>query len=224
MRVSILLAGIFASFAFAWFGQTLLPKAQLNSLQPQTDEDGSDIYPVNNSGVAARGRRVYVSEGCYYCHTQLVRNSDGGSDIDRGWGTRQTVARDYIYDDSAVLGITRNGPDLTNTGDPERKNTQWVDDENKGKLYRSAEWLYAHLYSPRTTAPDSIMPSYRYLFEQRKIVSERSMDALDLKGADAPPAGYEVVPTREAKDLVAYLLSLNRSHPLKEAKQEAPAK
>lgn len=224
MRVSILLAGIFASFAFAWFGQTLVPRAQLDSLQPQTDADGGDIYPVNNSGVAARGRRVYVSEGCYYCHTQLVRNGGNGSDIDRGWGARQTVARDYIYDDPPVLGIARNGPDLANAGDPNRKNPEWKDDENKGNLYRSAEWLYAHLYSPRATAPDSIMPSYRYLFEKRKIVSERSMDALDLQGDDAPGAGYEIVPTREAKDLVAYLLSLDRSHPLKEAKQEAPAK
>lgn len=227
MRISTLFIGIFATFAFAWFGQALLPKAQLGGLQPQVNEDSGDIYPVNNSGVAARGRRVYVAEGCYYCHTQLVRNEDAGADIDRGWGTRQTVARDYIYDDPPVLGLTRNGPDLANTGDPNRTNPEWKDEENKGKLWRSAAWLYAHLYDPRSTAPDSIMPSYRYLFETKKIVGERSMEALDLTGSDAPPAGSEVVPTTEARDLVAYLLSLDRSHPLngvQQVKQEAPPK
>ena len=219
MRIPILFSGIFAAFAFAWFGQALLPQAQLGHLQPQTDEDGSDIYPVNNSGVVARGRRVYVSEGCYYCHTQLVRDENAGSDIDRGWGGpkpgtgRRTVARDYIYDDPSVLGLVRNGPDLANEG------TRQID----GKPV-TAKWLYAHLYNPRATAEDSIMPAYRYLFEKRKIVSEHSADALELQGPDAPPDGWEIVPTREAKDLVAYLLSLDRTHPLKEVKQEAPAK
>ncbi len=52
MRIPILFAGIFATFTFAWFGQTLLPKAQLDGLQPQSEEDFSDIYPVNNSGIA----------------------------------------------------------------------------------------------------------------------------------------------------------------------------
>jgi cytochrome c oxidase cbb3-type subunit 2 len=219
MRIPILFTGIFATFAFAWYGQTLLPKAQLGGLQPQTDEDGSDIYPVNNSGIAAHGRKVYVSEGCFYCHTQLVRDEDAGSDIDRGWAGpvlgkgRRTVARDYIFDNQSVLGLTRNGPDLANEG------TRQID----GKPVTAA-WLYAHLYNPRVEAPDSIMPSYRYLFQKRKIVSERSADALDLKDADAAPDGYEIVPSLEAKALVAYLLSLDRTHPLKEVKQEVPAK
>jgi cytochrome c oxidase cbb3-type subunit II len=168
---------------------------------------------VNNAGVAARGRKVYISEGCYYCHTQLVRDEDGGSDIDRKWGTRRTVARDYIYDNPSVLGLTRNGPDLANEG------TRQI----AGKPVTAA-WLYAHLYDPRSTAEHSIMPPYRYLFETKKIVSERSADALDLQDADAVPDGYEIVPRTEAKDLVAYLLSLDRTHPLKEAKQEVPAK
>lgn len=219
MRIPILFTGIFATFAFAWYGQTLLPQSQLGTLQPQTDEDGGDIYPVKNEGLAAHGRKVYVAEGCYYCHTQMVRDENGGSDIERGWGgpdskkARRTVARDYIFDTPSVLGLTRNGPDLANEG------TRQID----GKPVTAA-WLYAHLYNPRATAENSIMPSYRYLFNKVKIVSERSVDALDLQDADAPPDGYQIVPSPEAKALVAYLLSLDRSHPLKEVKQEAPAK
>jgi cytochrome c oxidase cbb3-type subunit II len=224
MRIPVLFTGILATFTFAWFGQALIPKAQLNGLQPQAEKDFSDIYPVNNSGVAARGRQVYIAEGCYYCHTQIVRDQNDGADIDRGWGTRRTVARDYIYDDPAVLGIARNGPDLANKGNQDLKNLQWKDEPNGGKLFRTGSWLYAHLYNPRADSPHSIMPSYRYLFETKKIVGERSMDALDLKGDDAPKPGYEVVPSEDAKALVSYLLSLDRTHKLNEVKQEAPAK
>ena len=61
------------------------------------------------------------------------------------------------------------------------------------------------------------MPPFRDLFEVRRIQGQRSDEALDLTGADAPAAGYEVVPTSEAKNLVAYLLSLRHDYPLPEA-------
>ena len=66
------------------------------------------------------------------------------------------------------------------------------------------------------------MPPYRYLFEKRKISGQPSADALVLGGKDAPEFGYEVVPKQEAKDLVGYLLSLDRSHPVNEVKSSAP--
>jgi cytochrome c oxidase cbb3-type subunit 2 len=67
------------------------------------------------------------------------------------------------------------------------------------------------------------MPAYRFLYEQRRISGERSVDALNLTGSDAPPASWEVVPTYDARCLVAYLMSLDQSHSLKEAKSNAPA-
>jgi cytochrome c oxidase cbb3-type subunit 2 len=66
------------------------------------------------------------------------------------------------------------------------------------------------------------MPPYRYLFEKRKISGARSDKALDLTGPDAPKPGYEVVPKPEAEKLVAYLMSLDKSHPLNEVKGSAP--
>ena len=62
------------------------------------------------------------------------------------------------------------------------------------------------------------MPAYRFLYEKRRITGERSADALELTGAGAPPAGWEVVPTYDAKCLVAYLMAQDQSHPLKEVK------
>jgi cytochrome c oxidase cbb3-type subunit 2 len=80
----------------------------------------------------------------------------------------------------------------------------------------SAVWHHVHLYAPRSINVDSNMPAYRFLYEKRRIAGERSADALQLSGADAPPEGWEIVPSYNAKCLVAYLMGLNQSHPLKE--------
>jgi len=61
------------------------------------------------------------------------------------------------------------------------------------------------------------MPSYKFLFETRKIAGQEDAGALKLTGDLAPPAGYEIVPSSEARQLVAYLTTLDHSHPLKEA-------
>lgn len=82
----------------------------------------------------------------------------------------------------------------------------------------SAAWHHVHLYSPRSINPDSNMPAYRFLYEKRRIAGERSAEALELSSGDAPPEGWEVVPTYDAKCVVAYLMGLNQSHPLKEVR------
>jgi cbb3-type cytochrome oxidase cytochrome c subunit len=80
----------------------------------------------------------------------------------------------------------------------------------------TAAWHHRHLYSPRSLVLDSNMPAYHFLYEKRRIGGERAADALKLGEADAVPEGWEVVPTYDAKCLVAYLMSLDQSHPLKE--------
>jgi cytochrome c oxidase cbb3-type subunit 2 len=82
----------------------------------------------------------------------------------------------------------------------------------------SAAWHHVHLYAPRSINPDSNMPAYRFLYEKRRIAGERSAEALQLSASDAPPQGWEVVPTYDAKCVVAYLMGLNQSHPLKEVR------
>ena len=85
----------------------------------------------------------------------------------------------------------------------------------------TAAWHHRHLYSPRSLILDSNMPAYHFLYEKRRISGERAADALRLGERDAVPEGWEVVPAYDAKCLVAYLMSLDQSHPLKEVK--APA-
>ncbi len=87
----------------------------------------------------------------------------------------------------------------------------------------TADWHHRHLYNPRSMTEDSNMPSYRFLYEERRITGQPSSDALKFTGAKALPEGREVVPTYDAKCLVAYLMSLDQSHPLNEVKTAAPA-
>lgn len=216
-------AWIIASFALSTYALVILPQKQIAGLQPQfTDDEGkvTDIYPIENRGVVEKGRAVYQSEGCIYCHSQQVRDVQNGTDLERGWGERRTVARDYIFEQPPFLGSTRLGPDLANVGSAKWRNEDLDDPRKPAK--RDAKWQLLHLYAPATVITESNMPPYRYLFEKRKISGQKSADALDLTGKDAPAPGFEIVPKTEAKALVGYLLSLDRSHPVNEVKSPAP--
>ena len=113
-----LFTGIFGAFALSCGVMVLIPHSQLASLQPQIQWDEgqnapSDVYPVKRH---MAGRDVYMSEGCFYCHSQQVRDPQYGPDMERGWGSRRTVARDYVQEDIPLLGSMRLGPDLSNFG------------------------------------------------------------------------------------------------------------
>jgi cytochrome c oxidase cbb3-type subunit II len=255
-----LFIGLFGTFAFSWFGLTVIPNSQIGHLNPQSDEEGTDVYPVPKSGMAEEGLRIYAANGCVYCHTQQVRPDYIASDIDRKWGERRSAPRDYIFERPVQLGKERMGPDLSNVGKrapaEEEKSTAAnapasappgsfpvgspsaaqsapapapaagapaVSPATGEPAPYSAAWHHRHLYSPRSLSGDSNMPAYRFLYEKRPVNGERSADALDVTGSDAPPAGWEIVPTYEAKCLVAYLMSLDQSHPLKEVKTAAGA-
>jgi cytochrome c oxidase cbb3-type subunit 2 len=142
---------------------------------------------------------VYRDLGCANCHTQQVRRPDFGSDVARGWGERQSVARDYIYQPSPQLGSIRVGPDLTNLAG---RKPSAPDEEDLMKL------LYAG---------HGGMPAYRFLFERRPVVGEVSEHALKLTGSAAAPRGFEIVPTPRAQMLVAYLRCLNTTEDYPEA-------
>src|SRR5213079_1192513 len=111
-----LFLGIFGTFAFSWVGLTLIPKWQIGHLNPQSDEEGTDIYPQPQSGMVERGARVYAANGCIYCHSQQVRADYAADDIERKWGDRRSAPRDYIFERPTFLGKMRMGQDLSNIG------------------------------------------------------------------------------------------------------------
>lgn len=201
----LFLLGLFVALAISFGGIVLGSHAQLGRLAPYFDDTEGQSFPQRTAGIAARGQKVYADLGCAACHTQQVRRPDVGSDKARGWGERQNVARDYIHQTRPQLGASRLGPDLANLA------------ARKPNAPTSAG-LYHVLYLGAETHP-----SYRFLFDERKVVGEPSSHALQLKGNWAPPAGYEIVPTERAQTLVAYLLSLNNAYDYPESRPVAPA-
>jgi cytochrome c oxidase cbb3-type subunit 2 len=203
-RLPTLFLGFFLTFLSAWLGLIALPYLQFGNLKPEVTEDNT-YSPPSPAGSAIAGEAIYAANGCVLCHSQQVRNKIDTADGQFGWG-RQTVARDYIAQRRVFLGTMRTGPDLANTG--ASKN--------------DPAWHHLHLYNPQHVSNGSLMPSFRFLYTTQKILGQRSAIALDasrLPEADRPPAGYEIVPTHDAQDLVSYLISLNRSYSLKEVKE-----
>jgi len=88
------------------------------------------------------GRNIYVREGCYVCHSQMIRSLR--DEVER-YG-RYSLAAESMYDHPFQWGSERTGPDLARVG---------------GKY--SDEWQRAHLEDPRSVVPESVMPPYKYL-------------------------------------------------------------
>jgi cbb3-type cytochrome oxidase cytochrome c subunit len=153
-----------------------------------------------------------------------------GPDMTRGWGAARSVAADFLYDQPVMLGSQRIGPDLANVG----------------IRLPDANWHYRHLYDPTSVVPKSVMPPYRFLFEQRPSMTAPGAEAmrsplsdmtvfsgsgtpfangeaLDSTAQHAPKPGFEIVPTEDARALVAYLLSLRVNTPLLERPLTIPA-
>src|ERR1700688_2573673 len=93
----VFVLGLFAAVFLPWEGLVIGSNAQLGALPPFYDDSESATLPYWFPGVANQGQRVYRDLGCAECHTQQVRRPGLGSDQARGWGDRQNVARDYIY-------------------------------------------------------------------------------------------------------------------------------
>jgi cytochrome c oxidase cbb3-type subunit 2 len=141
----------------------------------------------------ARGRAVYVSMGCLYCHSQQPRDEAQAPDGERGWG-RASVSGDYAYDTPHQLGTMRTGPDLMNIGD----------------RLPSQGWQLTHLYQPRAIASWSIMPAYPYLFAHKDKADPGDV-VVKLPPAYAPKTGV-IVAKQDALDLVTYLQGMKHDY------------
>jgi cbb3-type cytochrome oxidase cytochrome c subunit len=132
-----------------------------------------------------------------------------GSDVQRGWGARLSVAQDYLYDYPVLLGNLRLGPDLANFG---ARQTNAAD-------------IHIQLYnSPRLTM-GSLMPPYRFLYERRVLTNGAAIppEAIPLTAADANSPAEVIIPSEDAVALAAYLTSLKADALLFEAPRPKPA-
>ncbi len=230
-KPSSLFTGVFCAFLLSAGAMVMLPHSQLSGLQPVTgDWDGTTptpttVYPVQMEGGLGQrlGQRVYMDNGCFYCHSQQVRDKQYGPDMARGWGPRRTVARDYIFEEVPLLGSMRIGPDFANYGwfrkvpdanGVETKVGMWrnePENDTKKPVARNAAWIYKHLYNPVAIWNVSVCPPMPHLFDLADMGATPSPNAVAVIG------NKQLVPNADARNLASYLLSLNRTPELKES-------
>jgi cytochrome c oxidase cbb3-type subunit 2 len=199
-RGPFIFLGVFIILSLTWALVINKPIQETGHLSPIFDTEQGGRLPIRITGGAAQGKLVYQEFGCIACHTQQVRVA-AGFDLERGWGERQSVARDYLDQTPVLIGNSRLGQDLSNVG----------------KRQTDADWHMLHFYNPQITSKGSNMPAMPFLFETREIVGEATSRALKLPAEYAVADGYEVIPSRKAEALVAYMKSLKVTYDLKEA-------
>jgi cytochrome c oxidase cbb3-type subunit 2 len=163
--------------------------------QKSTTEPVEGVKPYTALQLA--GRDVYIREGCYNCHSQMIRPFRAET---LRYG-HYSVAGESVYDHPFQWGSKRTGPDLARVG---------------GKY--SDEWQRVHLNNPRDVVPESIMPEYPWLLTNK--VDDTSiaahMSALRKVGVpysdeEIAKAPEDVAGKTEVDALIAYLQSLGRA-------------
>lgn len=157
--------------------------------QHSTTEPVPGLKPYTALQLA--GRDIYLREGCYNCHSQMIRPFRAET---LRYG-HYSMAGEFVYDHPFQWGSKRTGPDLQRVG---------------GKY--SDEWHSTHLHNPRDVVPESNMPAYPWL-EQNAVDADGMaprMKALRIVGvpytdADIAGAAGEVKGKTEQEALIAYL-------------------
>ena len=146
------------------------------------------------SPLRLEGRDIYVREGCYLCHSQMIRPFRAETER---YG-HYSVAGEYIYDRPFQWGSKRTGPDLHRVG---------------GRY--SDEWHRVHLINPRDVVPESIMPGYPWLQENMLDGDDiqAKMQTLRTLGVPYTDAEIEAAPAAlegksEMDAMIAYLQGL----------------
>jgi len=160
--------------------------------QRSTTEPVAGLKPY--SALALEGRDIYIREGCYNCHSQMIRPFRAETER---YG-HYSVAGEFIYDHPFQWGSKRTGPDLARVG---------------GRY--SDDWHRQHLMQPRDVVPESNMPSYSWLATDKvdETVTPAKMRALRRVGVpytdeDIAGAAEAVKGKTEMEALVAYLQGL----------------
>jgi len=154
MTPTVIITGILALLAAITLTVVYWPYAT-------RDMTPSDIFR-SRTAIENEGRKIYLENGCVYCHSQSIRAIDWGHGAQR---IAQTG--DYIADEPVALGSQRTGVDLSQEGG------EHPDD-----------WHIAHFVNPRYTRPSSIMPPFKWLGMQRIDTLTQYVQSLGLKDAD----------------------------------------
>ena len=159
------------------------------ALSSETTQPAPGVKPY--TALQLEGRDVYVREGCYNCHSQMVRPLRGEAER---YG-HYSLAGESVYDHPFQFGSKRTGPDLARVG---------------GRY--SDEWQRLHLMNPRDLVPESNMPGFPWLATAQidPATTPDKMRALRMVGvpytdAEIAAAGADVEGRTEMDALIAYL-------------------
>lgn len=137
----------------------------------------SSVQPY--TPLEVQGRDIYIREGCYTCHSQMIRPFR--SETER-YG-EYSKAGEFVYDHPFQWGSKRTGPDLHREG---------------GKYPNS--WHFLHMKDPRSTSPGSIMPAYTWLYDDNTDWASTEGKIMTLRSLGVPyPAGFERTALDSAK-------------------------
>nr|WP_086980917.1 cytochrome-c oxidase, cbb3-type subunit II [Vibrio aphrogenes] len=180
------------------FGISLGALVEITPLifQKQTTEPVEDLKPY--TALEMEGRDIYVREGCSVCHSQMIRPFR--SETER-YG-HYSVAGESVWEHPFLWGSKRTGPDLARVG---------------GRY--SDEWHRVHLIDPREVVPESIMPGYPWLadnkltgeYTEQKLRLFRDDFGVPYTDEDIANAKKNVEGKTELDALVAYLQSLGHA-------------
>jgi len=154
MTLTAIVAGALTILALIVLIMVYMPYAQ-------QDTTPSEIWRARGQ-VEQAGRKIYIANGCVYCHSQSIRAIDWGHGAER-----IAQAGDYVGDEPILLGSARTGVDLSQEGG------EHPDD-----------WHIAHFINPRYTRPSSIMPPFKWLKKDKIITLTQYVQSLGFKQAD----------------------------------------
>ena len=121
------------------------------------------------SPLELQGRDIYIREGCNNCHSQMIRPFR--SEVER-YG-EYSKSGEYVYDHPFLWGSKRTGPDLKRVG---------------GKY--NDNWHFNHMWDPQSTSPNSIMPSYKWMYDNEAMdhsLIEKKMEVMVTLGVPYTP-------------------------------------
>ena len=135
------------------------------------------------------GRDLYIREGCVGCHSQMVRPFR--SEVER-YGP-QSKAGEFVYDHPFLWGSKRTGPDLLRVG---------------GKY--NDNWHFNHMWSPESTSPGSIMPGYKWLFDNKPLdISDIEAKMEVMKTLGVPYTDAEITNAKKAMKMQSQIIEDN---------------
>ncbi len=144
--------------------------------------------------VELEGRDIYIREGCHVCHTQMIRPFRAETER---YG-HYSLAGEHVYEHPFLWGSKRTGPDLARVG------ARYSDD-----------WHRAHLFNPRDVVPQSNMPSFPWLFENKVDGRDTPKKMTALRYVGVPYTDEQIATAKDTTDgvreidaLVLYLQQL----------------